>query len=175
MKQIRMVQVLTAALLVFALLASVQSPVLAQPAKIAVTGTGDLLGSTPEGAVWADGAGNFHFRDMTYTGNISLHGQGFDLEGTQTWVLTGYADPSGSGPFSGTITIRGQVDGQETTLWEGRIYGFSQFGLSYARVVAHGQGVYTGGQLKLDVIENTPTETDPDPQVFQLNGQVLVP
>jgi hypothetical protein len=171
MKQIRMVQVFMAALLVFALLASIQSPVVARPVKIALSGTGDLLGSLPEGTVWTDGAGNFHFRDMLYSGNISLHGDGFDLEGTQTWVLTGYADPSGSGPFSGTITIRWQVNGQETTLWEGRIYGFSQYGLSYARVVAQGDG----GQLKLDVIEATPTEANPDPQVFELNGQVLAP
>src|SRR5512133_308429 len=171
MKQIRMVQVLTGALLVFALLASIQSPVVARPTKIALSGMGDLLGSTPEGTLWTDGAGNFHFRDMTYTGSIALHGQGFDLEGTQTWVLTGYADPAGSGPFSGTVSISGQVNGQETMLWEGRIYGFSQYGLSYARVVAQGEG----GQLKLDVIEAMPTETTPDPQVFELNGQLLAP
>lgn len=171
MKQIRMVQVVMAALLVVALLASIQSPVVARPAKIALSGMGDLLGSTPEGTHWTDGAGNYHFRDMTYTGAIALHGQGFDLVGTQTWVLTGYADPNGSGPFSGTVTIRGQVNGQETMLWEGRIYGFSQYGLSYARVVAQGDG----GQLKLDVVEVTPTEANPDPQVFELNGQLLAP
>jgi hypothetical protein len=175
MKRTKIARILLLSLLVIALLVGIQSTALARPTKTAVTGTGDLPPVPSTGVTWTDGAGNFHFRNLTFTGNVSLHGEGIAIQGTQTLVIDGYADPTQSGPFRGVYTIRAVVDGKDTILWDGRIEGFSMYAQSFANIVAQGQGPFKGTQLKLDFVENTPTPENPAPQTFQLAGQVLDP
>ncbi len=162
-------RILAALVLVAVLLAAFPAPAAARAAQVYVSGAGDLFNGPTGGETRPDGAGNFHFRDRVYSGAIALAGDGVAIQGTQTLVLMGYADPNGSGPFSGTYTISagGKV------LFSGRIYGFTEFGLSYARVVTEGQGAFAKTQLKLNVIEDAPTENNPDPQTFGLEGQIL--
>ncbi len=173
MKPQKMILRLSLSLLVLILLADVSSPVLASPSKTAITGYGDLQPAASSGTTWTDGAGNFHFRSLTFSGNVALQGEGMNIRGTQTLVLNGYADPTQSGPFTGTYTISAGVDGKDAILWAGRIEGFSINAISYARIVAQGQGPYLGTQLKLNFIENAATPGNPDPQTFQLEGQIL--
>ncbi len=173
MKHPRMARIFILSLLVIALLAGMQAPALARPSKITVTGTGDLPPVPSSGATWTDGAGNFHFRGLTFTGSISLQGDSFAVQGTQTLVIDGYADSTQSGPFHGVYTIRAVVNGKDTILWDGHIEGFSMYTQSFANIVARGQGSFSDTQLKLDFVENTPTPQNPDPQTFQLVGQIL--
>lgn len=173
MKPQKMILRLSLSFLVLILLASVSSPVLASASKTAITGYGDLQPAGSSGTTWTDGAGNSHFRSLTFSGNVTLQGEGMDIRGTQTLVLSGYADPTHSGPFTGTYTISSVVNGKDTILWAGRIEGFSINAISFARIVAQGQGAYLGSQLKLNFIENAATPENPDPQTFQIEGQIL--
>ena len=168
MKHKKIVFNLVMALVVVALLASIHSPVVAT-SKAAVTGFGNLSSEPISGKIWADAAGNFHFRELTFTGDISLEGYEA-IQGTQTLELTGYADPTQSGPFTGRYTIR---DLEGTVLWTGVIEGFSLNAISVARVVAQGRGPYAGTQLKLSIFEDAATEENPDPQTFHMEGQIL--
>ena len=170
MKRRIMIQALIVSLLVMSMLAGAQSSVLARSSKAVVTGSGDLSSEPISGKIWADAAGNFHFRELTFTGNIRLEGDE-TIQGTQTLELTGYADPTQSGPFTGRYTIR---DLEGTVLWTGLIEGYSLNAISVARVVAQGRGPYAGTQLKLSIFEDAPTEENPDPQTFQIEGQILV-
>lgn len=169
MKHKKIVPNLVLALMVVALLASIHSPVVARPNKGAVTGFGNLSSEPISGKIWADAAGNFHFRELTFTGDIWLEGYEA-IQGTQTLELTGYADPTQSGPFTGRYTIH---DLEGTVLWTGLIEGFSLNAISVARVVAQGKGPYAGTQLKLAIFEDAATEENPDPQTFQMQGQIL--
>ncbi len=170
MKHKKSVFNLILALMVVALLASVHSPVVASTSKAAITGFGNLSSEPISGKIWADAAGNFHFRDLTFRGDIWLEGDEA-IQGTQTLEITGCADPTQSGPFTGRYTIRA-LEG--TVLWSGVIEGYSLNAISVARVVAQGRGPYAGTQLKLAIFEDAATEENPDPQTFQMQGQILV-
>jgi len=165
----RIIQILVVSLIVAAMLAVNQAPVMARPGTGTVTGSGSLSSQPVSGTIWADGAGNFHFRKLTYTGNVFLEGD-VTIQGTQTLELTGYADPTQSGPFTGRYTI---CDLEGTVLWTGVIEGYSLNAISVARVVAQGKGPYAGTQLKLSIFEDAPSGEIPDPQTFYIEGKIL--
>jgi hypothetical protein len=162
-------------LLTAGMLMAVQVQVSARPTQTAVIGTSNLQNDPVGGAIDEDPAGNSHIKQFAQIGDFELVGVDdnvFSIQGIQSLVLNGVLDATGSGPIAGRFTVKADIDGVETVLWEGTVHGALE-GLHFSgEITAHGQGPYAGLILTLHVEEIEPTDTTEE---FALTGSIRDP
>lgn len=158
-------------LLTAGILMAVQALVSARATRTDVAGISDVQ-YTVGGERVPDAAGNLHIKQLVQIGDFKLAGDGFDMQGIQVLVLNGVLDATGSGPIAGRFTVKADIDGVETVIWEGMVHGALD-GLHFiGQITAHGRGPYAGLRLRLDVEE---IETTGTTEEFEFTGSILDP
>jgi len=160
-------------LLIIGLIIS-QGTIFAKATKTEVTGVFDFADgydiSHPEFRTWVDGDGKTHYKNLIGRGNLSLAGEGININGKQEVVINGWQDEiggTGVGKWQGTttVTIEGGI-----VVFEGHwtIPEYENFITLRATLEYQGRGPFEGLLLK-----GTFREIGGNTDVFEFDGYVL--
>jgi hypothetical protein len=127
-------------------------------------------GVTDPGNTYTDEAGLVHVTKQLVAGPVWLNHDGFKTEGTEYFEINGSLDKDYSGIVWGAFTLSMKDRGTETIIWDGHWAGTLVKKIGQSMMIARGRGPFTGKALFLYMKEIEPTDVNPDPNVYVLDG-----
>ena len=127
-------------------------------------------GVTDPGNTYTDEAGFIHITRQLVAGPVWLNHDGFKTEGTEYFEINGKLDKDYSGIVYGAFSLSMMDRGTETIIWDGHWAGTLVKKIGQSIMIARGRGPFAGKALFLYMKEVEPTDVNPDPNVYLLDG-----
>ena len=146
-------------------------------AELGVTGITTSLGGTLyPGDRSTDAKGRLNIRGWRVTGPVLLNLAGVQIRGNEYFkidVINNAGDES-TGIVYGPYTFTMNTGHGEIPIFEGHFGGRLLRGIGASKLVACGRGPFAGYKFRVDMEELLPTEANPHPAVYLMDGDLTL-